>query len=143
MFLAEEVHRPAPAMRGPGLLPEELGHYRVRLDTLGQGVAVLPVGAVDIVLRAEGRDRADDGRLLADVEVAEAADLGRLVHLGRLLLETADQQHLPVELQKDRFIRQRVLRWAGGGAVFGLTGGSWNGNGRERCKIASIVSIDE
>ena len=39
---------------------------------------------------------ADHHRLLADVEVAEAADQAHAVHLPGLFLEPADQQHLPV-----------------------------------------------
>ena len=39
---------------------------------------------------------ADDHRLLADVEVAEAADQAHAVKLAGLLLEAADQQHLAV-----------------------------------------------
>jgi hypothetical protein len=74
--------------------------------------------------------------------VAEAADLGRLVHLGRLLLEAADQQHLPIEPEKGGFVGQRLLRWTAGGALFDLHDGSWNLNGTDRCKISSIVSID-
>ena len=39
---------------------------------------------------------ADHDRLLADVEVAEAADQAHAVELAGLLLEAADQQHLAV-----------------------------------------------
>jgi len=53
VFLAEEVHRPAAAVRGAGLLAEELGHHRLRIEPLGEGVAVFAVGAVDIVGRPQ------------------------------------------------------------------------------------------
>ena len=43
---------------------------------------------------------ADDDRLLADIEMAEAADQPHAVHLARLLLEAADQQHVAVEFQE-------------------------------------------
>ena len=46
--------------------------------------------------RLRGHLHADDDRFLADVEVAEAADQAHAVHLARLLLEAADQQHVPV-----------------------------------------------
>ena len=36
---------------------------------------------------------AGDDRLLADIEMAEAADIAHAVELARLLLEPADQQH--------------------------------------------------
>ena len=39
---------------------------------------------------------ADDDSLLADVEVAEAADQAHAVELAGLLLEAADQQHVAV-----------------------------------------------
>ena len=41
-------------------------------------------------------------RLLADVEVAEAADQPEAVELARALLEAADEQHLAVELEQLR-----------------------------------------
>ena len=41
-------------------------------------------------------------RLLADVEVEEAADLALDVELRAALLEAADEQHLPV--QRERFV---------------------------------------
>src|SRR5690606_12798355 len=39
-------------------------------------------------------------RLLADVEMAEAADQAEPVELARPLLETADEQHLLVEMEQ-------------------------------------------
>ena len=39
---------------------------------------------------------ADDDRLLADIEVAEAADQAHAVELAGLLLEAADEQHVAV-----------------------------------------------
>ena len=128
------MHRAAPAVRGPCLLAEELGHHRIRVEPFGERVAVLAVGAVDIILGPQRRNGADDRRLLADVEVAEAADLGRLVHLGGLLFEASDQQHLTVELEQGLLIRKPGLRTALGGSLFDFHEGPWVGRWQVGCK---------
>ena len=51
---------------------------------------------------------ADDDRLLADIEVAEAADQPHAVELARLLLEAADQQHVVVGAQQLVFAEARA-----------------------------------
>src|SRR5688500_19948306 len=43
---------------------------------------------------------ADDHRLLADVEMTEAADEAHAVHLAGLLLEAPDQQHVAIEAEQ-------------------------------------------
>ena len=74
----------------------------------------------------ERRLHADDDRFLADIEVAEAADQPHAVHLARLLLEAADQQHVAIELQHllGREIGLGFLRFAQG---FELACGSCHG----------------
>ena len=42
---------------------------------------------------------ADDDGLLADIEMAEAADRAHAVELARLLLEAADEQHLAIGVE--------------------------------------------
>ena len=42
---------------------------------------------------------ADDDGLLADIEVTEAADIAHAVELPRLLLESADEQHLAIGVE--------------------------------------------
>ncbi len=91
----EEVHRAALAPAAARGLAEQLGHDGARADPARQRVAVLAVGAGDVVVRAQGREAADRDRLLPDVEVAEAADLAEAVGLAGLLLEVADEHHLP------------------------------------------------
>jgi hypothetical protein len=76
-----------------------MGHGRLGLHAAGQGVAVVAVGGDDVVVGAQHADRADGHRLLAAVEVAEAADLLVLVEHRRPLFEPADQQHLPQPIQ--------------------------------------------
>ena len=46
------------------------------------------------IVGAQRRERADRHRLLADVQVAEAADLLQGIHLGALLFVAPPQQHL-------------------------------------------------
>ena len=92
----EEVHRAALALGAAGVPAQELGHRLVGPHPPGQGVAVVAIGGDDVVVLAEDADRTDGDRLLSAIEVAEAADLAaHLVELVRLLLESADQQHLP------------------------------------------------
>ena len=42
---------------------------------------------------------AGDDRFLADIEVAEAADIAHAVELPRLLLESADEQHQAISVE--------------------------------------------
>jgi hypothetical protein len=67
-------------------------------------MAMLAVGGDDGVGRLERLHRADRHRLLADVEVKEAADLLLRVQLRALLLEAADPDHLPQELEAVRAV---------------------------------------
>src|SRR5207249_5936379 len=76
-------------------LAEELRHHRTGGDTARQRMTVLPVGAGDVVIGPKSGEAADGHGLLADVEVAEPADLTQAVGLTGLLLEAADQHHLP------------------------------------------------
>ena len=59
-------------------------------------MAVVAVAGDDAVAGLQRVLDADGHRLLADVEVAEAADQAHAVELAGLLLEAADQQHLAV-----------------------------------------------
>ena len=71
------------------------------IDAVGEHVAMVAIAGDDAVL-ADGHRRLqpDRDRLLADIEVAEAADQAEAVELPGPLLEAADQQHLAVELQQ-------------------------------------------
>ena len=79
----------------PAALPNSSAMTAAREHAAGQRLAVLAVGAGDVVVGPQRGEAADRDRLLADVEVAEAADLAEAVGLAGLLLEAADQQHLP------------------------------------------------
>ncbi len=59
-------------------------------------MAVVAIAGDDRVALLQRHLHADHHGLLADVEVAEAADQAHAVHLAGLLLEAADQQHVAV-----------------------------------------------
>jgi hypothetical protein len=59
-------------------------------------VPVIAVAGDDLVALYHRHLQSYDDRFLADIEVAESADQAHAVELSRLLLETADQQHLAI-----------------------------------------------
>ncbi len=63
-------------------------------------MAVLSVGRDDRVASVQGTHRADGDRFLADVEMEKAADLLLLVELAGFLLQAADSDHLPEEIEQ-------------------------------------------
>ncbi len=87
-----DVHRSAAAMAVAGLLAEQLGHHPARVMTLRDGMAVSAVGADDVVVGLDGRDRADGDALLAEVRVEVPADVPEAVLLDRSLFEASDRQ---------------------------------------------------
>ena len=98
----EQVHRAAVAAGHARRLAEQLGHDAVRLGPHGQGRAVVAIAREHVVARLERIDGADVGRLLADGEMAVAADARAGVLLLRALLEAADQQHLAQQALRRR-----------------------------------------
>ena len=115
----EEVHRAATASRGAVLAAEQLGHHGVRVRAARERLAVLAIGRHEVVGFAQRLGGADDGALLADREVEEAADLGLGVHLAGALLEAADEHHLGEDEAAGLLVREGV-RAALGLAVIGL-----------------------
>ena len=65
---------------------------------------VIAIGGDDLIARVEGRLHAHYDGFLADIEVAEAADQTHAIELTRLLLKTADEQHVGIE-----FLRAHVI----------------------------------
>ena len=92
----EHVHRAALALGVAAAAPGQLRHHALGVHAAGQHVAVVAIAGDDLVALLDRHLHADHDRFLADVEVAEAADQPHAVHLARLLLEAADQQHLAV-----------------------------------------------
>ena len=107
----EDVHRAAAAAAAALLLAVHLRHQAVRRDAARQRVAVLAIRRDDGVLRRQRLHHADGDRLLADVEVQEAADLAGAVELRALLLEAADAQHLVQQVERVRPIEPIGVDW--------------------------------
>ena len=63
-------------------------------------MAVVAVAGDALVAFFGGSLQPDHDGLLPDVEVAEPADQTHAIKLAGLFLESADQQHLAVELQQ-------------------------------------------
>ena len=77
----------------------QFGHDALGVHAGGQHVAMVAVGGDDLVALLEGHLHADDDGLLADIEMAEAADEAHAVELAGLFLEAADQQHVLVGVE--------------------------------------------
>ena len=109
----EHVHRAALALGIAMAASGEFGHHALGVHARGEHVAVIAIGGDDLVARLDRHLHADDDRLLADIEMAEAADIAHAVELARLLLEAADEQHPPVGLE---FLPRAQCRASTGGA---------------------------
>ena len=91
-----EVHAAALAAADAPDLPAQLGHQRPGVGAAGERVAVVAVGGDEVVVGPKEAHRRHRHRLLADVQVEEAADLALHVDLGAALLEPPDEEHGPV-----------------------------------------------
>ena len=113
--LVEHVHRAALAARAAVDAAEQLGHHRARRHAARERLPVIAIGRDDVVVGAEHRQRPGAHRFLADVEVAEAADLAQRIRLGAALLEAALQQHRvqqrPIQFGVGRFLELPVSSW--------------------------------
>src|SRR5262249_4637922 len=94
----EHVHGAALALGIAATPSGELRHDALGIHAGCQHVAVIAIAGDHLVARLERHLHADDDRLLADIEVTEAADQPHAIHLSRLLLEAADQQHVAIGL---------------------------------------------
>ena len=90
------VHRAALALAATGAPAQQLGHALLWVQPLGDGLSVAAVGAGQVVVAAQWKDRADGGGFLADAGVQRAAQLTAEEEGDGLLLEAADQQHRAV-----------------------------------------------
>ena len=79
----------------------------------GERVAVITIGGDHLVAGLERHLHADDDGFLADVEMAEAADVAHAVQLSGLFLEAADEQHFAVGVEllvaREPFARRLVV----------------------------------
>jgi hypothetical protein len=108
LLLAEHVHGAALALGIAAAASGQFSHHAVGIHPASQHVAVVAVSGYDLVALLQGHLHPDDDGFLADVEMAEAADRTHAVELAGLLLEAADQQHVP---QRRQFLRLGEFRW--------------------------------
>ncbi len=118
LFFVEEVHGAALAVGASGDFAVEFGEERGEFHAARDGVAVVAVGGDDVILGAGGGDGADGDGFLADVEVAESADLLLLVGLGAFDFKLSDEAHLAVPVEQ-----------LGGGGFNFWDGGNGSGGG--------------
>ena len=92
----KHVHGAALALGIAPAAAGQLRHDALGVHAAGEHVAVVAIAGDDLVAGLDRHLHADHHRLLADIEVAEAADQPHAVKLAGLLLEAADQQHVAV-----------------------------------------------
>ena len=111
LLLGEHVHGAALALGVAATPSRQLRHHALGVHAAGQHVSVVAIGGDDLVPLLDRHLHAHHHRLLADVEMAEAADEPHAVELARLLLEAADEQHLAigVEFLVAAELRDRLL----------------------------------
>src|SRR5690606_1493410 len=85
------VHRAALALRVTAPATRQLGHDTLGIHAASQHVAMVAVGRDDLISLVGTHLQADDDRLLANVEEAEAADEAHAVKLTGLFLKSPDQ----------------------------------------------------
>ena len=98
---SRHVERAAAAEAVAGLASDDFRQHLAGVAALGDDVAVVPVGAEEVVLRRQRRADADAGGLLPDVDVKVAADesLVLFVEPDDVLFRTPDHEHLPQQVE--------------------------------------------
>ncbi len=109
----EQVHRAAVAARHTRLLAEQLGHHGRGRAPDGERRGVVAVAHEQIVVGFEAVDAADVRRLLADRQMAVAADPCARVLLLRALFETPDEQHQAQQTERMLPVPEHVARAIG------------------------------
>ena len=97
--LAEHVHRAALALGIAAAAAGQLGHHALGFHAGREHVPVIAVTGYDLIAFLQRHLHAHHHGLLADIEVAEAADRAHTVKLAGLLLEAPDQEHVAQRLQ--------------------------------------------
>jgi hypothetical protein len=90
----EQMHRSALPFRTPGRFAVKFRHDRFGRDALGDRLAVFAVTGDDVIVPAKSGNRTNSYGFLADVEMAEPANLAHAVGFSALLFEAPNQQHL-------------------------------------------------
>src|SRR6185295_12731979 len=107
-----EVHAAALAPADAGGAAAQLGHEGAHVGAARDGVPVVAVVRDDVVVVAQQAHGAHPHRLVADVEVQEAADLALDVELGAAFLEAPDEQHLAIEREAFFSFHGCRLEWS-------------------------------
>ena len=100
----EKVHRTTKAFGAARFLTEQLGDHLAGWGAFGDSVSVFTVGCQDVIIRIQGRERANGDGLLADRQVQEPADLLLGVGLCECLFHPSDGQNIAVVLEQRRLI---------------------------------------
>jgi hypothetical protein len=91
-----------PLLGDAGSTTGQFRHYGFSGNACDQHMAMVTIAGNDRIGRSQSGLNAHHNCLLADVEVAEAADHAHAVKLPGPLLEAPYQQHLAVEFQQFR-----------------------------------------
>ncbi len=105
-FDVGDVHRPPAPMAIAVFLAEEFREHARGIPALGDAVAVAAMRREDVIVGAQGQDRSDGARLLADRQVHRAVNKAARVARLRNLLELAYQMH-PVQRGAQRLAVER------------------------------------
>ncbi len=120
LFAREHVHRAALAVRVAVAPAGEFGHHPLGVHADGEHMAVVAIAGDDLIALLKRKLHAGDHRLLADIEVAEAADQTHAVELAGAFLEAPDEHHHFIGAQQPVLAERRV---AGVGGCGGRGGG--------------------
>src|SRR5207248_651368 len=71
----EKMHGSAETARATGFLAEQLGHTRISARSARERMSVIAISGNDVVVTTRSGNRAADDCFLANVKMAEAADL--------------------------------------------------------------------
>src|SRR5262249_48220554 len=102
----EQVHRAALAFAVASGPAEQLGHHHSGMSVASQRMTVVAIAGEHEVVGSSRFDRSHHHRLLTDVKVAKTGNFPQPILLTGSLLETADQDHLPIH-------RQQFFSWNG------------------------------
>src|SRR4051794_6894532 len=94
-------------------------------------MSVVSIGRDEIIILSRSRKRTNHNCLLANVKVAEAADLLRLILLAGAFFETPDQQH-----QREHLDLVALRRLHGGHAVREIAART-----RERSRLRPTLTV--
>src|SRR5262249_6719669 len=90
----EHVHRTALAFGIATATSGEFRHHAFRVHAAGKHVAVIAITGDHLITIAHGELHAHHDGFLTDIEATETANQPHAIHLARLFLEPADQEHL-------------------------------------------------